>query len=380
MDKHLRSVQGVILAGGQSWGGPPSEVAYSRPLLPLLGRPVVWYVVEWFRRSGITQIITCGDGNTEALRSHLGDGRSRDLNLVYCRDAVPRGTAGCIRDAVVNTGADEIVAVDATFLTDMDLFRLLSVHRAEGASFTVIAGKNPASPGPNHLQPAGVYIISRAALEHVSAHAYQDIKEMWIPKLYRAGLKVVCHQVDLKSYVRVLNGRSYLSAVAWAIRQIQREPIIEPGYRRMGESFVYSTARLDSTVRLVGPCVIGPRCRLKHSATIIGPAVVGADCVVQAAAVVNQSAIWQGVQIGTGAVVDRSIVASGAVVAPGMFLRESVWGERALNGRAAEMYWRLGVEPTKAETRMSGSGFLTRTPFLQPITASAADSGLRAEY
>lgn len=338
--------RGIILAGTQSWGGCVLDEFCSRALLPLLGRPVIWFALDWLRRSGIRQVSICGNRNTAAIREQLGDGSAWEMSLDYLEDPMPRGTAGCILDAATSTTAEEWVAVDATFLTSMDLNELLAAHRSEGASLTVMAGKNPAYAGPNHLQPAGAYIISRPALEHVSATTYQDIKEMWIPRLYQQGLKVFSHQIGLDSYLRVLNGRSYLNAMEWAIRQLQRTPQPEAEYRQVGSALVHATARVAATARLVGPCVIGPRTQIKPDTTVIGPSAIGADCVLDNASIVSHTAVWSHAQVGTQAIVDRSVLVSGSRLEAGTVLRDTVWGDRKSTPPTRDLYWRMGAGQT----------------------------------
>ncbi|HOA75815.1 MAG TPA: NDP-sugar synthase [Phycisphaerae bacterium] len=339
LDKNVTSPHGIILAGTQSWGGCVLDEICSRPLLPLLGRPVVWFIVDWLRRSGITQISICGNQNTPLIREQLGDGTLLGVSIDYHEDPMPRGTAGCIRDAAARTNASEIVAVDATVLTDVNLREMLAAHREEGASLTVIAGKNLAVPSPNHLQPAGVYIISRPALEHIPPTTYQDIKEMWIPRLYQNRLKAVSHQIDLTSYVRVLNGKSYLSAMAWAIRQVQKHARLNAGYRRVAGSLVHSSARLAPTARLVGPCVIGPECRVKEGATLIGPVVLGAETVVGEGCILSHTGTWRSARIGAEAVIDRSILIRGSTVEPRMVVRDAIWGHPSAAKDVASLYW-----------------------------------------
>ena len=73
-------VHGIVLAGAHTWGGTSLDQLCSRPLLPLSGRPIVWHVVDWLRRAGITQISICMNTHTRALRDCLGDGS--DLGIV----------------------------------------------------------------------------------------------------------------------------------------------------------------------------------------------------------------------------------------------------------------------------------------------------------
>lgn len=337
--KQVASPHGVILAGTPSWRGCALDEFCSRALLPLLGRPVIAFIVDWLRRSGIERISICGNGHTDAIRTHLGDGSGLGVHLEYHEDPMPRGTAGCIGDATLQTDATEIVAVDASVLTDINLRELLRDHRRDGASVTLLAGKNSAVPGPNHVQPAGIYIISKPALDHIPSHTYQDIKEMWIPRLYHCRLKTVSRPIPADSFVRILSGRGYLRAVDWAIRKAQRESGLHSSSRRIEGSLVHAPAWIAPSARLVGSCVLGPGCRIGAGATIIGPTVLGADSVVGKSCVVSEAAAWHGVHVGARAVVNRSILVSGSTVDSGMVLRDTIWGNQRRHEAQGELYW-----------------------------------------
>ncbi|MBN1491095.1 MAG: NDP-sugar synthase [Phycisphaerae bacterium] len=330
---------GVILAGTPSWRGCALDEFCSRALLPLLGRPVIAFIVDWFRRSGIEHISICGNGHTDILRAQLGDGNGLGVRLEYYEDDMPRGTAGCIRDATLQTTAAEIVAVDTSVLTDINLRELLRDHRRDGASVTLLAGKNSAVPGPRHVQPAGIYIISKPALDHIPAHTYQDIKEMWIPRLYHSRLKTVSRPIPADSFVRILSGRGYLRAVDWAIRKAWRESGLNSGFRRIEESLVHASARIAPSARLAGSCVLGPGCRIGAGAAIMGPTVLGTHSVVGQSCVVSEAAAWHGVHVGAHAVVNRSILVSGSTVDSGTVVRDTIWGDGRRNDAQGELYW-----------------------------------------
>lgn len=369
-------LHGVILAGSQSWGGCQLDNLCSRPLLPLLGRPVIWYALDWFRRSGIHRISVCGNSHTRDMRDYLGDGSQFGLNIEYREDPVPRGTAGCIRDAVARSIASTIVAADATVLTDIDLQELLAKHHQMGAGMTVVTGKDPAIPGPNHLRPAGVYVISRPALDHVSPSSYQDIKEMWIPRLYKQRVKVVCHHIDLNSYVRVLNGKSYLNASAWAIRKTLGMAKPATGYRQVGSSLVHESARVAPSVRLVGACVIGPESRVRENATLVGPCVLGARSTVGPSSVISHSTLWTGARVGARVIVDRSILSMQSIVEPWAVIRDAVYGSPSGADLRNLYWWPCAPASVKKPAAVMKPGAWTASPtwpeptnIVTPITA-----------
>jgi mannose-1-phosphate guanylyltransferase len=311
-------------------------------LLPILGKPVIWYVLEWLRHSGVDGISMCGNSNTAALRSCLGDGHALGARLDYVEEPVPRGSAGCLREVAVPSGVSEVIAVDGTLIADVDLPSLIAAHRRNKAGLTVVTGRDGRSRHANHLEPVGIYIISRPALELIPSATYQDIKEMWIPRLYQAGVKVVSHQVERSRYVRVLNGASYIAATSWAIRRTLARQSIDPSYRVVGQSLVHKTAKMAGSVRLVGPSVIGPDCRLKDSVTVVGPSCIGGRCRLERSCVVSHAILWNANEIGSGAIIDRSVLTSEAQVEPGMVIRDTIWGESlTLSGQSDDLFWAL---------------------------------------
>jgi len=323
-------VEGIVLAGVHAWGDCPLERELCRPLFPVAGYPVIGHALHWLADAGIQKAKVCANSDTAAIRGWLGGGDAVGLALKYVEDRMPRGPAGCARDAATESVAELFVIVEGTVLPQLDMDRLLAAHRGSGAALTVAAvveGDAPRRGGetrPERLEPAGVYVVSRAALEHVPATGYQDIKESLIPRLHAAGQLVMTYIVGASATPRVADAVSYLAVSKWAVERLVAEEPAPAGYVRLGEALIHESARLHARARFIGPVLIGPHCRIEEDAMVVGPATVGEGCVIGRQAVVCRCVLWTGCQVREGAVLDHCILSDGAAVEPNQTLRESV--------------------------------------------------------
>ncbi len=326
------SIKGIVLAGVHSWGNCALERVAPRPLVPVGDRPLVAHVLKWMQEGGVSTASICANSDTAALRRKLGNGREWGSVLDYYEDVMPRGPAGCIRDAASQSECRTYVVADATLLPRLNLADVLRVHASSGAALTVVASKSPASDTHPEglLEPAGVYVVSRCVLEYIPTTGYQDIKEALIPRLHARKLTVLTHVIPRNQIARVTGMASYLTVSKWAVErlalqgeQVRRSPssselggTSENAYLRQGQACVHPSAEVARGARLVGPLLIGPGCRIKAGALIAGPTALGAGCEIDEAAVVSRSVLWSGSRVGAGAVVDHSVLTESAGVRP----------------------------------------------------------------
>jgi mannose-1-phosphate guanylyltransferase len=289
--------------------------------MPVAQIPLIEYVLGWLRDGGVPATTICANGSTGSMRAHLGDGRKLGMSLTYHEDGIPRGAAGCVKDASRHTLAKTLVVADGTSIPVADLRALVAHHRRTGASVTIAAQRRETRPGGAHtLHPAGIYVFERAVLDVVPSTSFQDIKESLIPKLYRAGCVVEVFHLDEVS-PRVLNADSYLAANHWMIERLAAASRTATG---SNELMAHPTAWIDPTATTIGPVMLGPGVRVNRGALIVGPASLGAGTVVEADAVVARSVTWNDCVIGERSVVDQSVLADRARVTAGVSLSNAI--------------------------------------------------------
>ncbi len=310
----VAEVRGIVLAGSHPRGRSVFDRLRPRPLLPVAHSPLVAYALRWLWEGGVSTATVCSNSAARAVRGVLSSAPDIPLHLEFYEDWMPRGAAGCVRDAAMRTSARTFVVADGTTIPGVALRGLLEAHESAGAAVTVVALQDaPHGPERPGLSPAGVYVFDRRALDYVPATSYQDIKESLIPRLHEAGERVVIHPGSGTS-IRVVDPESYLALNHWMIPRATAPANPPPGWVLEDETLRHTSARVASGARLVGPVILGPGVSVGENATVLGPAAVGAFSRIEPGAVVSRSVLWSDCRVGAGATLDRCLLADGARV------------------------------------------------------------------
>ena len=92
-------MQALILAGGQGTRLRPLTSTIPKPVVPLVGRPFIAYMLEWLRRHGVDDVILGCGFMADAVREVLGDGAEMGIRLRYLEEPRPLGTGGALKFA-----------------------------------------------------------------------------------------------------------------------------------------------------------------------------------------------------------------------------------------------------------------------------------------
>ena len=380
------TVTGIILAGVHSWGDGVLENVACRPLLPVATRPLIRHVVDWLAQGGIREAYVCANSHTRILRGSLGHGDGTDISLKYYEDHMPRGPAGCARDAGLISSGQVFVVVEGTIVPRIAMADLLDAHARSKADLTVaVADAGSRQGGADAtLSPAGIYVLNRSLLEHVSPTGYQDIKEALIPRLRDLGKRVAAYVVSADLVPRVSGAASYLAVNHWAVQRVPEQAAIQYGHERRDDAWVHTSADVHPAARLVGNVLIGPDCVIETGALIVGPTTVGAGTRVCSQAVISRSAVWERCTVESGAVVDQCILTDGSTVESDVVVRSTVfvprqrWGRRLIERMAAYCgMTREGTRIIRANGRHTHD--IPSAPTVQPEEAPAAASLRRPE-
>jgi mannose-1-phosphate guanylyltransferase len=319
-------MQALILAGGEGTRLRPLTSTIPKPVVPLVDRPFIVYMLEWLRGHGVHEaILSCGF-MAEGVRAVLGDGSGLGITLKYVEEPKPLGTGGALKYAE-ELLEERFFMLNGDVLTDIDLTAQLRQHEQTGARATLalVAVDDPSAYGLVRQRPdgavtefvekpqedeidsglinAGAYILERDVLADMApAGTRISIERDVFPKLVAHGL----YGYEASGYWLDIGTPQRYSQATFEI--LEGDVQTEIG-RRVAEAG--GVLREDE----------GP----ESTGTVHGPSVVGAGSVVESGAVLGaRTVLGRGVVVESGAHVDSSVVLDGCRIGAGSRIRGSI--------------------------------------------------------
>ncbi len=129
-------MQALILAGGEGTRLRPLTSTVPKPVVPLVDRPFIAYMLDWLRGHGVDDVIMSCGFLASGVRNVLGDGSAYGVRLRYMEEPHPLGTGGALKFA--ESLLDErFLMLNGDVLTDLDVSAQLALHAARGARVTL---------------------------------------------------------------------------------------------------------------------------------------------------------------------------------------------------------------------------------------------------
>lgn len=130
-------MKAVLLAAGK--GERLGEVTRKipKPMLVVLGKPVIVHNIEMCRRFGITDIYINLHHLPEVITAYLGDGKRFGVSITYSHEETILGTAGGVKRLADHLLGDRFFVIYADNYYNYDLGTIYNRHRREGAEMSI---------------------------------------------------------------------------------------------------------------------------------------------------------------------------------------------------------------------------------------------------
>ncbi len=140
-------LKGIILAGGSGTRLYPITKGFSKQLLPIYDKPMIYYPLSVLMLAGIKDIliITTLEDQVNFIRT-LGDGSDFGINLTYAIQPSPNGLAEALIIGEKFIGEDNVCLIlgDNIFWgQDFSLLLKKAINRSEGATVFGYQVQNP---------------------------------------------------------------------------------------------------------------------------------------------------------------------------------------------------------------------------------------------
>jgi len=318
----------MVLAAGLGTRLRPLTYEITKPMVPVLDRPVMGHIVDLLDRHGLDEVVANLHYFPESIERYFGE------RLTYRFEEELLGTAGGVRACADFLGADAFLVISGDALTDIDLSAFAARHREAGGIATLAVKKVSNTreygvvlhdrdgritgfqekPSPEEalsdLGNCGIYIFDPEIFDYFPERPFVDWAQDVFPALLENDVPFHMHEVreywnDVGSLGELRQGT--FDALRGELRlQVEGEELVS-GVIVAGDS-----ALPDST-EVEGPVWIGRDVQIGEGARLMGPVVLG-----------------DGAQIGARAQLRNSIVFPGTAVAPGAILIGAIAGHAGI--------------------------------------------------
>ncbi len=202
-------MQVVILAGGRGTRLGGHAQAIPKPMVTIGGRPNLEHQVLLARRHGFSKVLFLTSHLANCIEAHFGDGRRFGMEISYCAEDPPLGTAGALLHA--SKGLDDcFLVLYGDVFVECDLTRLWSEHAcnrpiatlavhpndhpydsdlveidAEGVISAIHTKPRPDDQYLANMVNAGVAVIERRILNSIPPSQHLDLAHDIFPALAR---------------------------------------------------------------------------------------------------------------------------------------------------------------------------------------------------
>jgi mannose-1-phosphate guanylyltransferase len=302
-------MRAMILAAGLGTRLRPVTYRMPKPMVPVLGRPVMEHISRLLSAHGFREVVANLHWFPDLIRDHFGDGSAFGLELTYSQEEELLGTAGGVANAAGSLG-EEFLVISGDALTDVDLGRMRAFHAAHDGVATLatkrvedtsqvgvaITGEDgriqgfQEKPHPaealSNLANCGIYMFSAEIFDFFPAEGtsraavageppgFADWALDVFPALLESDVPFYSHEIgeywnDIGNLGELWAGN--MDALRGAVRVDPGVPEVAPGLR------AGAGANLGDA-EITPPVLVGEGVELGPGAIVTGPAVIGDRC------------------------------------------------------------------------------------------------------
>lgn len=328
-------MKALVLCAGYGTRLKPLTNEVPKPLVKVMGIPVVEYTLDLLAKSGIKDLYV----NTHHLPDMFKDLRiPNGVSVELSYEPVILGTSGGILSFEQKLD-DDFIVVNGDVIFNIDVNELISFHKKSKKIATmVLRERDNASATPvfkddfsnvvniggdangiyQELMFTGIHVLNPGFFELVKRTPPPScvVKDFYLPYT-QAGGRVGAYVMDDKKgqiWKEIGDLKSYLECNMWMIRAVS-----ELSFDGLYELFVneYWNRQQDGekVIEVVEDLWLGENVSVDPSVTLIQPVFVGPRSVLRSGAVVGPNTfLGADVTVGEGAVVARSVVLDKATI------------------------------------------------------------------
>jgi len=338
-------MKAMILAAGKGTRVRPLTYDLPKPMIPILGKPVMAYLIEHLAKYGVTEIMVNVSYLHEKIEEYFGEGHQYGVQIGYSFEGhttdsgevvpEPLGSAGGMKKIQEFGGFfdDTTIVLCGDAVINLDLKSALFEHRRKGALASVICREVPLDKVSSYgvvvsdkdgritqfqekpskeealsnFVSTGIYIFEPEVLDLIPATGAFDIGSDLFPLLAEKGLPFFAQNRTF-NWIDIGNIKDYWE-VSQSVMMGEVAHMDVPGIQLADGIWVGLNTHIEwEGTTIEGPVYIGSGCKIEAGSTIIGPTWIGHGSHICSGAKVVRSILFEYTRIMANVQLEETIV------------------------------------------------------------------------
>jgi mannose-1-phosphate guanylyltransferase len=322
-------MKAMVLAAGLGTRLRPLTYEITKPMVPVLDRPVMEHIVELLGRHGFNEVVANLHYFPDSIREYFGE------RLQYRFEDELLGTAGGVRGCADFFGDEPFLVISGDALTDIDLTRFVERHRSTGGVATLAVKKVADTseygvvlhdkdgritgfqekPAPEEalsdLGNCGIYMFEAKIFDYFPSRPFVDWANDVFPVLLENDVPFHIHELqeywnDVGSLAELRQGT--FDALRGELHLGVEGEEISPGV------VVADGRELGPDVEAEGPVWIGADVSVGAGARLMGPVVLGDGASIGERAQLRESIVFPGSEVAPEAILIGAIAGHSGIL------------------------------------------------------------------
>jgi mannose-1-phosphate guanylyltransferase/mannose-1-phosphate guanylyltransferase/phosphomannomutase len=319
----------MVLAAGLGTRLRPLTYEITKPMVPVLDRPVMEHIVDLLTRHGFEDVVANLHYFPDSIRHHFGE------RLHYRFEEELLGTAGGVRGCSAFFGDEPFLVISGDALTDIDVTALAERHRSAGGIATLAVKQVPDTreygvilhdregrvtgfqekPAPeealSNLGNCGIYVFDSSIFDYFPERPFVDWAQDVFPVLLENDVPFHIHEV--REYWNDIGSLGELRQGTFDALRGELHLEIAGEERRPGVLVAGST-ELDEDIEIEGPAWIGEDVEIGAGVRLMGPIVIGDGARIGPGAQLRGSIVFPGTDVAGNAILIGAIAGHGGIL------------------------------------------------------------------
>lgn len=209
----MKDVMVVILAGGKGTRLRPYTTVFPKPLMPIGDMPILEVVLRQLKSYGFEKVTISVNHLADLIQTFFGDGSKLGLEINYCIEDKPLGTAGSL--SLVKNLTDTFMVINGDLLTTIDYRAMVAEHNKSDATATIGVFRREVrvdfgvldinrdmelveykeKPRLEYMVSMGINVLNKSVLEFIPVGKYLDIPTLMM-SLKGSGKKIMTFRAE----------------------------------------------------------------------------------------------------------------------------------------------------------------------------------------